>query len=76
MVIATEHDIEDLDETEEDEYDLVVTRQDQVEHETAKAVKIVLDGVASWVPRSAMRQNHRGLWVASWFVEKEGLDVD
>lgn len=74
MIIATNWDIDELD--DEDGWDLVVTRQDQVDRETVKAVRIVLDGVASWVPRSAMRQNHRGLWVASWFVEKEGLDVD
>lgn len=72
MTILTEYAVASLE--EDHDYSLLATRASQLSRETPGALLFVLDGVESWVPRSLCRQDHRGLWVANWYVEKEGLD--
>lgn len=69
--ITTDWPVSELE--DEHDYDLVATRQNQIEHETPQAVKFVLDGTTHWVPRRLLRQDHQGIWVPSWFVEENGI---
>lgn len=61
---------------DEENYDLIATRDSEIAHETQGAVKFRLDGTDHWVPRTHVREDHRGLWVASWFVEEHGIGDD
>lgn len=68
--------IEGLEDGESQNYTDVFASTGQVERETQRAVLFIMGGEDQWIPRSCLRICDQGhIWVADWFIEKEGLDV-
>ncbi len=73
LLVVNEWDLRAFEDGDEDRYTKVGTH-DSIVTETQNACLISVDGEEVWFPRGVLRDDVLSrVWVADWFLEKEGL---